>query len=461
MSELCRKIWLLLLLAIVGGSSYLRASTMRWVHLGTLDAGLVNLAIDGVVAYRKMPPGKSTSWGSVQPGLRRFQIGSEKNPGDFFELEIARDQKVVIVSVSDDSGDIQSRTIVMDSQRGKGFIFNALPNSIMTLPDTEHKAIFGKGFQIPIVNEKTTVLFSDSEGLQGEVNLSQVGDTPQNSYLAILCNGDDGKPHLSVLRDRDSFFEIINEIIEIPDELLATVRIVSPGRVLAEGAFDPFKINWEEVDSQIFWLNMMIGRDPCRLEIGGFPAMRRMPPGRGSGFVKWPAGGWNTEVVVEATNKKLDGDRFILNPKSSIGLISSGGDKFPVRLMTLEGRSRGESSKDAKPQIRFVNSLPVGVIRFVIPQEPEPYTIRLEPGIASKVIPLDNGSFPGAVLDLTMGKLVNEKITDIRRIASMPSGDWIVIVHLDQESFSTPVLTWVEMDKGSIISPESEGTDEE
>ena len=444
----------------MGVTPSLRAASLRWVHLGTMEAGLVNMAIDGRVAYRKMPPGNSTSWGGIPLGLRKFQIGSEKNPGVSFELEITKEQKVVIVSVSDTNGDIQSRTVFLDAPQGQGYILNALHNSMISLPETEQKVIFGKGFPIPITKEKTTVAFSDREGLKGEVDISRMGDAAQNSYLAILSSGDDGKPNLSVLRDRDSIFEINHELIEIPNELAASIRVISERTVLGGGAFDPFKINWEEVESQIFWLNMMIGRDPCRLEIGGFPAMRRMPSGRGSGFVKWPAGGWDTAVVVEATNEKLDTNKFTLSAKSSIGLISSGGGKFPARLMALEGRSRGKSSEPTKPQIRFVNALPVGVIRSVIPLEPEPLTLTLEPGTISEVITLENGGFPGAALDFTLGKAKNQKISNIPKMPSIPAGDWVVIIHLDQESFTSPVLTWVEMDKGAITTPGSVGGEE-
>ena len=188
--------------------------------------------------------------------------------------------------------------------------------------------------------------------------------------------------------------------------------------------------------------------------------MRRMPSGRGSGFVKWPAGGWDTAVVVEATNEKLDTNKFTLSAKSSIGLISSGGGKFPARLMALEGRSRGKSSEPTKPQIRFVNALPVGVIRSVIPLEPEPLTLTLEPGTISEVITLENGGFPGAALDFTLGKAKNQKISNIPKMPSIPAGDWVVIIHLDQESFTSPVLTWVEMDKGAITTPGSVGGEE-
>lgn len=460
MSALCKKICLPLLLVIFSGTSSLHAAALRWVHLGTIEAGLVNMAIDGKVAYRNMPPGKSTSWGNVPAGLRRFQIGSEKNPGASFELEITKDQKVVIVSVSDKNGDIQSRTVVFDAPEGEGYVLNALHNSMMGLPESENKVIFGKGFRIPITKVKTTVEFSDGEGLKGGLGFVRMGDAPKSSYLAILSSDDDGNPQLSVLRDHDSLFETSDELIEIPNELVASVRIVSQRAVLGGGAFDPSLINWEQVESQIFWLNLMIGRDPCRLEIGGFPAMRRMPSGRGSGFVKWPTGGWETAVVVESTNEKLDTSNFSLSPKSSIGLISSGGGKYPARLMVLEGRSREKSTETAKPQIRFVNALPVGVIRCVMPQDPKALVLTMEPGEISEAVQLGEGGFPGASLDLSLDKVKNQKVSNIPPMPSIPSGDWVVIIHLDQESFTAPVLTWVEMVKGAITTPGSNGGEE-
>lgn len=455
MSAPCKKIYLPLLLVIFSSTSALHAAALRWVHLGTIEAGLVNMAIDGKIAYRNMPPGKSTSWGYVPAGLRSFQIGSEKNPGASFELEVTKEQKVVIVSVSDKNGDIQSRTVILDAPEGEGFILNALHGSMVSLPETENKVIFGKGFRIPITKVKTTVEFSDGDGLKGGLDFIRMGDAPKSSYLAILSSDEVGKTQLSVLRDHDSLFEISDERIEIPNELVASVRIVSERTVLGGGAFDPLLINWEEVESQIFWLNLMIGRDPCRLEIGGFPAMRRMPSGRGSGFVKWPTGGWETAVVVEATSEKLDTSNFSLSPKSSIGLISFGGGKYPARLMTLEGRSREKSPETAKPQIRFVNALPVGVMGCVIPHDPKPLILTMEPGETTEAIQLEKGGFPGAALELSLDKLKTQKVSNIPPMPSIPSGDWVVIIHLDQESFSAPVLTWVEMDKGAITAPGS------
>jgi hypothetical protein len=455
MSAHCNNILLTLLVLLFGSLPPLVAASLRWVHLGTINAGQVNMAIDGKIAYRKIQPGNSTSWGNIPPGLRRFQIGSRTNPGTSFELEITGGQKIVIVSVSDKNGDIQSRTVVLNAPQGEVFILNTMHGSMMGLPEAKQKAIFGKGFAIPISKKKVTVSFSDSEGLRGEVDFSRVGDAPQSSYLAILTGDDDGKPHLAILRDHDSFFEIGDESIEIPNELIAAVRVVSERTTLVKGGFDPMQVKWDEVDSQIFWLNLMIGRDPCRLEIGGFPAMRRMPSGRGSGFVKWPPGGWDASVVVELTNEKLDAGNFALSSKSSIGLISSGGDKHPARLIILEGRSREKTATPAKPQIRFVNALPDGVLRSVIPYDPEPLTFTMKPGGISEVVPLSSGGFPGAALDFTLGNAKPQKINKIPSMPSIPPGDWVVIIHLDQESFTAPVLTWVEMNNGSITPPGS------
>jgi hypothetical protein len=456
----CKKIYLPLLLVILGSMSSLRAVALRWVHLGTVDAGLVSMVIDGKVAYRNMPSGNATPWGNIPPGLRRLQIGSVNNPGTPFELEITQEQKVVIVSVSDKSGDIQSRTVVLDAPEGEGFVLNALHGSMMSLPETEKKVIFGKGFRIPITKIKTTVSFSDSEGLKGELDFSRTGDAPHSSFLAILSSDDDGKPLLSVLRDRDSLFEISDGLIAIPNEMRAAVRVISGRNIPNKGAFDPLQVKWEEVESKIFWLNLTVGRDPCRLEIGGFPAMRRMPSGRGSGFVKWPAGAWETNVVVELTNEKVGASQFSLSSKSGLGLVSSGGGKFPHRLIVLEGRSRGESEAPAKPRIRFMNALPDGVLRSVISSDPEPKTITLKPADVSDVVPLIEGGFPGATLDLILGATKNQVIVKIPRMPSIPPGDWVVIIHLDYETFDTPVLTWVEMDKGTITFPESSGAEE-
>lgn len=460
MSAPCKHILLPLLLTLFAGTSSLAAASLRWVHLGTIDAGQVDMAIDGKITYRKMPPGNATSWTDIPPGLRRFQIGSGTNPGISFELEITGGQKIVIVSVSDKNGDIQSRTVVLEAPQGEAFILNALHNSMMGLPEKEQKVIFGKGFRIPIAKDKSTVSFADSEGMRVEVDFSPAGGEPQGSYLAIVSSGDDRKPYLAILRDRDSYFEISDETIEIPDELMAAVRIVSERTTVGKGGFDPMQVKWDEVESRIFWLNLMIGRDPCRLEIGGFPAMRRMPSGRGSGFVKWPSGGWDASVVAELTNEKLGDSRFSLSPKASLGLISSGGGKYPPHLLALEGRSMDGPGSSLKTRIRFVNALPDGLLTTVIPDEPEPLKLTVEPGKSSDVVPLDKGGFPGAALSFTLGNAKSGKIADIPAMPRIPSGDWVVIAHLDEESLTAPVLTWVEMDKGSItppVSPQGDG----
>jgi hypothetical protein len=457
MSAPCKIICLPLLLAIFGSLLSLQAAELRWVHLGTIDAGQVNMAIDAKVVYRSLPPGSSTPWGKITPGLRMFQVGTAKNPGASFELEITREQRVVVVSVSDENGNIECRSLVLEAPEGEGFVLNALHHSMMGLPGTDNKVIFGKGFRIPISKAKTTIAFSDSEGLKGEMDFIRTGDALRSSYLAILSCDDEGKPHLSVLRESDSLFEISDEVIEIPNELTAAVRVVSQRNVPAQGAFDPMQINWEQVESQIFWLNLTVGRDPCRLEIGGFPAMRRMLSGYGSGFVKWPAGSWDVNVAVELTNEKVGVDRFSLSSKSSLGLVSSGGGKFPHRLITLEGRSRAETKEPAKPQIRFMNALPDGVLRSIIDSDPEPQTITMEPGKVSDVVPLIKGGFPGAALDLTLGAKKNKVIVKIPRMSNLPPGDWVVVTHLDHETFETPVQTWVEMDKGKIIAPSDLG----
>lgn len=442
---------LLLILSIAAPS--LSAASLRWVHLGTIDAGLVDLAIDGRIAYRKLPPGSATPRDKITPGLHRFQIGSGKNPDSAFELKITGEQKITIVSVSDKTGDIQSRTLGMDTPCGEIFVLNMLPNAMMSLPETQQKVIFGKGFWLPKDQAKTTIFLADSEGFKGEVEFSRLGDKSKDPYFAILSNNDDAKPNLAILRDRDSLFEMSDESIDIPGELKAGLQIISKGKILAAGSFDPSGVNWEEVQSQIFWLNLTIDRDPCRLEIGGFPAMRRMPSGRGSGFVKWPAGDWETDIVAERTNVKHANCKFSLSDKSSMGLISSGGGKYPHRLLTLEGRSREKSATPAKSQIRFINALPVGVLRSIVNYDPKPVTIILEPGEIGDKLPLVKGGFPGASLDFTLGASKNQLIGEIPAMRSLPPGDWVVVIHLDEESFAAPVLTWVEMDKGTVRFP--------
>jgi hypothetical protein len=264
----------------------------------------------------------------------------------------------------------------------------------------------------------------------------------------------------TVVLDAASVFEMTDESIEIPDKLAASIRVISMGNVPAPGSFDPTGVNWETVDSQIFWLNLLIDRDPCRLEISGFPAIRRMPSGRGSGFVKWPAGAWRTDIVAERTNTKLATDGFSLSAKANIGLISSGGGKFSHRLLTLEGRPPVKSEAPMATRIRFANALPDGVVGSTIPFTPEPVLLTLKPGECSEIFQPEKGRFPGAALNLTIGNLKNKVITKIPAMPSLPQGDWVVIIHLNQESFDAPVITWVEMDKGMIIEPSKQGGEE-
>ena len=460
MFDHCKKAAFALLLIILVGKSFLQGASLRWVNLGTIDSGLVNLAIDGKVAYRKMPPGRSTPWGKVPSGLHRFQIGSDKNPGSSFELEINENQKITIVSFSDKNGDLQSRTFGLETPKGKIFALNLLPGAMMALPETKQRAIFGKGFWLPSDMAEATVSFADSEGFSGEANFSLLNDKPKSPYLAMLLRSADGKPNLAILRDEDSLFEISDQSIEISNDLAAGIRTISEGNVPAAGDFDPSGVKWDEVKSRIFWLNLAIDRDPCRLEIKGFPALRRMPSGRGTGFLKWPAGSWSTDVVVERTNENVASGSFSLAANASIGLISSGGGKYPHRLLALEGRSREKSASTAKSQIRFVNALPDGVVRSLVQYDPEPVTITLKPGETCDIIPLEKDGFPGAKLDFTLGNAKSQMIGKIPRMPSIPPGDWVVVIHLDQNSFASPVLTWVEMDRGTITFPNAPGATE-
>ncbi len=449
----CKKVLLTLLFIFLTGDLCLAAASVRWIHLGTINAGMVDMAINGKIAYRKMPAGKATPWGTVPPGLHHFQIGTRKNPGPTFELEITDTQKITIVSVSDDDGNIQSRTFGLESPQGNLFVLNAMPGTMMSLPETKQKAIFGKGFWVPEDTARWTVSLADSEGFEGEVDFTLETDSAQGPYLAIVSLGEDGKPSLAIMRDRDSYCEISSESVVIPDELTAGIRVISERNVPPPGSFDPDQVRWDEVESQIFWLNLGIERGSCRLVIRGFPAMRRLPSGRGSGFVKWPAGNWSTEVVAERTNKMIATDSFILDAKGSVGLISSGGGQHPHHLLTLEGRSRDESDSSKKSRIRFVNALPDGVVRAALPFKQEPVVVTMKPGEVSEIVYLEKGGFPGITLDLTVANTKNRIIGKIPRAASMPLGDWVVVVRLDEETFAAPVLTWVEMDKGSITVP--------
>ena len=451
MSALSKTILLTIGMLLFCGTPTAMAASLRWVHLGTIDAGLVDLSIDGKIVCRKLPPGKATSWGKIVSGPHTFLVSSEKNPGSPFELQIAMDQKVVIVSSSDKNGDLQCRTVLLEKPGDEMHILNLIPSSIMTYAAEEKKAIFGKGFRVPFHKQATSVTFTDSEGLEANVTFTRVAETSGEPYLAILSSDDDGKPQVSILRDRDSLFETSGKLIALEGELTAQLTVISKRRVPAADSFDPMQVQWDQVDSQMFWLNLMIDRDPCRFEIKGFAALRRMPSGRGSGFVKWPAGTWDTSIVVERTNQPLASGNFTLPANGRLGLISSGGGKYAHRLIKVPGRTRKPNST-AKSRIRFVNALPAGVMRYVVPRDPEPVTDSVDPGKVSKIILLENNSFEGATLDLTLYEK-NMVISKIPRIPKIPVGDWVVVAHLDQEAFEKPVLTWVEMERGAIESP--------
>jgi hypothetical protein len=453
MFALCNGIRSVIVLTALLGAAHLPAASVRWVHLGSLETGLAGMAVDGKVAYQKMPPGKATPWGEIQPGLRRFHIASAKSPGNPFEIDIEASHKITIVSVADKNGDIQSRTYGLEKPQGEIYVLNMLPGAMIAAQDPEQMVIAGKGFWLADAAAKTTVSLTDGEGFAAEVDFTRIGASPKDPFLAVLFRDDEGKATLAILRSGDSLFEMTTGEIVIPDELSAVIRVVSAGNVPAEGSFDPATTNWELVESRIFWLNLMIDRDPCRLEIRGFPAMRRMPSGRGSGFVKWPEGMWKTDIVVERTGGKLASDSFSLASKSSVGLISCGGGKHPHSLLALEGRPPGKGDKPAPPRIRFVNALPAGVLHISIPFEPEQKLLTLESGKSSEVFPIGEGGFPGAKMDFSLGNVRNEPLKKIAPVENMPAGDWVVVAHLHQESFDKPVLTWVEMDKGSILSP--------
>ncbi len=444
---------------ILIGTLPLPAASLRWIHLGAIGSGMAGLAIDGKTAYQKMPPGKATPWGSVAPGLHRFRVASGTNSGSDFELDIAEDQMITLVSVSDKNGDVQCRTFGLDKAQGEIFVLNMLPGATMSLPESNQKAIFGKGFWLPDDKPHTTISLVDGVGFSGKVDITRLGDMAKGPYLAVICSNSDAKPSLAILRNHDSLFETGDKSVVVPGELDALIKVVSEGNDVAVGRFEPAEINWEEVKSRIFWFNLAIDQSPCRLEIGDFPAMRRMPSGRGSGFVKWPAGDWKTDVVVERTNEKVGSGNFSLTPSGSIGLISSGGGKHPHRLLTLEGRKSEESGSGQKSQIRFVNALPAGALEAGVQYDPQPVTIRLEPGKTSEIFPLENGVFPGATIDFALGA-ADMPTTRIPPMRPMPPGDWVMVVHLDPETYASPVLTWVEMDKGAITSPSETHQDE-
>lgn len=385
---------------------------------------------------------------------------SEKNSNSVFELEITDGQRLTVISVSDKNGDLQSRTLGLNNPESDLFVLNMLPGALMSLPTTKTKAIFGKGIWLPDGQEKTTVLLADSEGFSAEVDFSLQSDTPQGPYFAVLSSDEAGIPNLMVIREKDSLFEMSAEPILIEDELTAAIRIISEGNVLAKGDFDPLQVKWDEVESKIFWLNLGIDRDPCRLEIKGFPAMRRMHSGRGSGFVKWPAGNWPADIVVERTNERLTGGSFSLAAEASMGLINSGGGQYPHRLITLAGRLQEEGGESMTTQIRFVNALPEGILKAVVKYDPEPRTITLDAGDTGEILPVEKGKFPGASIDFKLGNAKTQRIGEIPPMPSMPPGDWVVVIHLDQESFTSPAMTWVEMDKGSITDTTASQDDE-
>lgn len=453
MSDHYRKNLLALIVGILTGASILPAASLRWISFVDGQAGLSDMLIDGKVAFRKMPSGRATPWSKIPPGSYRFQVTSKQSPESAFGLDIADDQRITIVSFSDKEGNLQNRTFGLETPESQVFVMNLLPGVLMSLPERKQKVISGKGLWMPSENPETTVTLVDSDGFSGEANFSLADSSQKGPYLAILHDSENGKPSVAILRNRDSFFEVSEESLEIAGELSARIRIISEGNTIAAGSFDPMKANWKEVESRVFWLNLAINRDPCRLVIKGFPALRRMPSGRGSGFLKWPAGEWKTDIVVERTGEELASDSFSLGAKDSVGLISTGGGKYPNRLLSIQGRPDKREGATATPRIRIVNALPAGLLVSKVQYAAKLKSVMVEPGEISDPVPLQDGGFPGATLDFTLGDRKDQLIGKIQPANPLPAGDWVVVIHLDQESSAAPVLTWVEMDKGSIRFP--------
>ncbi len=454
----------LILFTVIGAS----AESLQWIHLGVSKGGSVKLLINGEVVQKTSESKPILKKLEIAPGSQALRIETSENEGSPFELTVSSGVDTTLVSCIDPAGNILCRTILSEGQDGKIYVLNLIPKTIMSSLATEKKAIYGKGFWIKKSENRTSVICRNQDRSEVRLNLVFFGSETSEPTLVILSEDQAEVPNLTLFNPNRSFFESTNKSLSISNVLQADLSVITRNREFNENAFDPATTDWAEVSSYIFWLNLMIGRDPCRLEINEFSAIRRLPSGRSSGFVKWPPGKWTIDVVVELSDKTIITAPVNLNTKASTGIISLGGADHPHRVLILEGRSRQKSEAPSENRIRFVNALPVGSLVFQTTNSGELKTTALDPGEVGDALSLGPEGFGGAALRVKYDHKeppIENLPTSIRMgsispIPKIPVGDWIVVVHLNRELSQIPAITWIEMDRGTITNPVSARSDD-
>lgn len=438
------------LVALIAISS---ASQIRWLYLGSGEAGSLSLSVNGKPVYTRLGPESLTPYVEVPLGTNAIAITGSKIAKTTIQLSVKPDNRITIVSVADEDGNVRSRIFNPNTNEGNILAANMLYGSTMTVKGGNRGLNFGNGVWFTLEDKRETIQFKGANGFHLEAHFELEETYKDAKVFAVLHARRPSEVAVALFDGTSASLHLGQNVTVLPQHAKVTLDIIDDGNIIKPGSFDPTSTDWTTIHSRILWLNHTLGDNTYRLELGGYPALRRVLPGSDAGFLKWPPGQWPVKVISEQTGEEIGATSVSLGDRENLGLVSIGGEEFPHGFLQLEGRNIEEAGEDRKTRIRFVNALPTGILNV---ESSEGETLQkhlLKPAEVSQIVTLAGNLMPRTRFGLKDDTGEIHFVGDVPQRDDMPIGDWILVIHLDPITFEKPVLSWVDMDHGQIIAP--------
>jgi hypothetical protein len=208
------------------------------------------------------------------------------------------------------------------------------------------------------------------------------------------------------------------------------------------GEFDAAAHDWDKVKSRICWFNACQTNEALNLRCNGSMVFQRALAGAVSGFVKWPAGNWEVSVSAQRSGE-LGKFPMVVGERAKVFVLTTGGKGQALRWLVMASEHKAPLRV---ARVRVVNGFPGGTLSAAADggaQRP-PAIKAAQCGLA---LSAEDGWLRAATYEHSGGLKV-----DLPRV-ELPPGDWLAICHLDAETGSTALLSWVELYSGRVIEP--------
>gem|GEM_PF-5897197 len=416
--------------------------SFRWINATGAERGPLDLTINAKVFGHQVRGPQVTEVAKEGLGRKAVVVAGAGGVVERFEWEVEGPESAMLVTAVVAGGVVQTRVLrELSGKRGEqGMrLFNAANGRMIELTGGKKVVRVRPGREVVVRAQREIQGRLVQDGRE-PVGFKMVLPEKPDSWEVVALLRAEGEPGFLYVRGTDGQVGESWAIDNVADwPALAVDAVV---REPAAGEFDAAAHDWEKVKSRICWFNACQTKEALNFRCNGAMVFQRALAGAVSGFVKWPAGNWEVEVSAQRSGE-LGKFPLVVRERTKVFILTTGGKGQALRWLVMASELKAPVRV---ARVRVVNGFPGGTLRAAADggaQRP-PAIKAAQCGLLQGV---EDGWFRGATYEHSGGlKVVLPQI-------KLPPGDWLAICHLDAETGSTALLSWVELCSGRVIEP--------